>query len=153
MVICLFVLCSSLLNYNEQEMLHVVVLYILYIFHHRVTSRFLMQGTLKRCQNLTKLNLSRTNVADKGMHFYAPSSEDSGLRKYFYHSCQTFMLYKCYAWFYYTTVYEKSIFCLHLFLFWVYLEVSWHIMTCILSYDLLFQVLCIFGCQIYNFLI
>ncbi|XP_025094695.1 uncharacterized protein LOC112564233 isoform X2 [Pomacea canaliculata] len=39
-----------------------------------VTSRFLMQGTLKRCQNLTKLNLSRTNVADKGIvHLRLPN--------------------------------------------------------------------------------
>ena len=31
-----------------------------------VTSRFLKEGVLHSCQGLTKLNLSRTNVGDKG---------------------------------------------------------------------------------------
>ena len=31
-----------------------------------VTSRFLKEGVLHSCRGLTKLNLSRTNVGDKG---------------------------------------------------------------------------------------
>ena len=43
---------------------------VLCVLSFRITSRFLLSGTLNKCFNLTKLNLSKTFVTNKGKLIY-----------------------------------------------------------------------------------